>query len=236
MEELQPVDVLAVGAHPDDVELGCSGTLALLAKRNRRVGIVDLTRGELGTRGTPAGRREEALHSAHILGACFRVNLELEDGNLTVDTSNRGRLIQIIRHCRPVLLLTHAGGGHPDHSQARQLVEEGAHHSGLARIDTGQGRFRPEKLAFWTAFNLPVLPQVVADISEVWNDKEASIRAFASQLHDESSGEPPTYLSRPDFLDQVRSYHRHLGNLADCDYGEGFLLSRLPRIADLTAC
>lgn len=232
--EVSPVDVLAVAAHPDDAELGCGGTLLRLRNQGKRIAVVDLTRGELGTRGTPEIRKREAAEAAKILGLEFRANLELEDGNVIPDKESRLKLVTVLRQCRPRLVITHSPGGHPDHGKAATLVTEAVHVSGFLRVETGQERFRPEKIAYWwIPIDHKTLPEVAVDISDFYEHKERAVKAFASQLYDEASKEAETYLSRPEFLDQVKGFHRQLGFLAGCAYAEGFLLSRLPRIEDL---
>ena len=232
----RPVDVLAVGAHPDDIELGCGGTLLKLRSQGYRIGAADLTRGELGTRGTPEIRAEEATRASRLLGLEFRTNLRLEDGHLTVDREGKLRMIRLLREARPGLVITHSQAGHPDHRQAALLVQQSVYLSGLERIDTDQERHRPSTIAYWTVFDHPQNPQVVVDVSEFFDQKEEALKAFSSQLYAAGSKEPETYLSGPDFLDRLRSFHGHLGNLAGCGLGEGFLLSHLPRVADLTQC
>lgn len=236
MFEPEPVDVLAVGAHPDDVELGCGGTLLRLKSLGRSTGVVDLTRGELGTRGTMETRALESRRAAALLGLEFRVNLGLRDGNLSTGEESRLALIRVIRECRPKLVLTHSKWGHPDHGKASILVEEAVHHAGLAAIDTAQRRFRPRRIAYWTHFDEPVAPHVGVDISDHYEQKERALRAFASQLHRPDSSEPATYLSDPRFLDRIRSFHMHVGSLVGCSLAEGFLMSRPPRIGDLADC
>lgn len=230
------VDVLAVGAHPDDVELGCGGTLLRLKSLGHRTGVVDLTRGELGTRGTVETRALEARRAATLLGLEFRLNLGLRDGNLGLDEESRTELIRVIRKCRPDLVLTHSRWGHPDHGKATTLVEEAVHHAGLAGIDTSQPRFRPRRIAYWTHFDQPVVPHLGVDISDHYEQKERALAAFASQLYRQESSEPATYLSDPRFLERIRSFHTHVGSLVGCSLAEGFLLSRPPRIGDLTVC
>ena len=232
MRQPCPVDALAVGAHPDDVELNCAGTILQLKNRGKRVGVVDMTRGEMGSRGTPRQRESEAQEAARILDLDFRLNLGFRDGDIEVNSANRLDLIGVIRDCRPRLVLTHSGFGHPDHASTRQLVEEAVHHAGLAKLDTGQERFRPEKIAFWISFDEPRTPQFAVDVSTFYERKEEAIRAYSSQVEGDPS-QPQTYLSRPGFLDQVRAFHRHLGRISGCDYAEGFQFSRLPRIDDL---
>ena len=232
----EQADVLAIGAHPDDIELGCAGALLKLRSQGRRIAVVDLSRGELGTRGSAELREKEAAAAAKVLGLDFRTNLGLEDGNIQPTPENRLKLIRILRQTRPRLVITHSRWGHPDHSQAAQLVEDAVHHAGLARIDTGQERFRPQKIAFWMQFNQPRMPQLLVDISEFMEVKEEAILAFASQFYKAGSRELETYLSGPDILDQIRSFHKHLGSLIGCHFAEGFLLSRPPRIEDLSSC
>lgn len=228
-----PVDVLAVGAHPDDVELGCAGTLLKMTDRGKTLGIVDLTRGELGSRGTAQRRAEEAQKAAGLLKASFRENLELRDGDLEVSSESRLRLVEVIRRSRPSVVVTHFRGIHPDHSKARRLVDEAVHHAGLARIETESVRFRPCRVAYWIEFREAVLPQVLIDITAYYEKKVAVLRSYQSQINGEDEEGPETYLSRPGFLDQVRAFHQHLGNLAGCTLAEGFCLSRPPRLVDL---
>ncbi len=202
----------------------------------RKTAVVDLTRGEMGTRGTPEIRLKESAESAGILGLTFRTNLELEDGDIPVDKASREKLIRVIRDCRPRMVLTHSPVGHPDHWKASRLVEEAVHHSGLTRIDTGQERYRPDRIGFWLQPNHVAVPQVVVDITEFYEQKEAAIRAYRSQLFDPSSKDPENYLSRPDFLERIKSFHHYLGSSARCGYAEGFTFSRPPRVVDISLC
>jgi len=233
-KELRPVDVLAIGAHPDDVELCAGGTVVKMVRQGRSVGVVDLTRGELGTRGTPEIRAREAARAGELMGVSFRTNLSMPDGHLVSDPSSRVEIVRVFRACRPRLVITHSQTGHPDHWAAAQLVREASYLSGLVRIDTGQDRFRPGLIAGWLQCNQTDQPDVVVDISEVIDEKERIYRAYRSQLHDPSSQEPETYLTSPDFMDQIRSHNRYLGTLADCAFAEGFVLSRYPRLDDLS--
>lgn len=228
-----PVDVLAIGAHPDDVELGCAGSLLKMSEEGRTIGIVDLTRGELGSRGTAGQRVQEADSAAGLLSASFRENFELTDGDIEVNSKSRLRLVEAIRSCRPSLVITHFQGIHPDHSKTRQLVDEAVHHAGLAKIETDSQRFRPSQVAYWLEFREAVIPGVLVDITAFYDRKEEVLRAYQSQIGGASEDEPETYLSRSDFLEQVRAFHRHLGNLGGCPLAEGYRLSRPPRMIDL---
>ncbi len=229
----QQVDILAIGAHPDDVELGAGGALLKAKAAGQRFAIVDLTRGELGSRGDSETRKKEAAEAARVLGAVFRGNLGLPDGSVSASPENRLPLIEAIRGCRPSTVVTHSASGHPDHWATSQLVREACHHAGLTRIDTGQERFRPSKIAYWLQSDQRDLPQLLVDVTSVYTVKEAAIRAYRSQLYDARADFPETYLSRSDFLDQVKAHHRFLGNLGGCSYAEGFLLSRPPLVDDL---
>lgn len=235
-ERAKRVEVLAVGAHPDDIEIGCGGTLAALRARGKRIGVVDMTRGELGTRGDEATRRREAARAATILNLEFRANLDLPDGDIVCNSENRLALIRVIRRTRPDLIVTHTRFGHPDHFATSRLVAQAVHHSGLARIDTAQERHRPARIARWIDWFQPRMPEIVVDISDHLERKEEAIEVYTSQLHKAGSDEPETYLSNPEFILQLRSHAHHTGSLAGCRFAEGFVLSRLPRIEDLTRC
>ena len=229
----QQVDILAIGAHPDDVEFGAGGVLLKAKAAGHRFAIIDLTRGELGTRGDSETRKKEAAEAARVLGAVFRANLGLQDGSVSANPKNRLPLIEAIRGCRPATVVTHSASGHPDHWATCQLVREACHHAGLARIDTGQERFRPSKIAYWLQSDQSDLPQLLVDVTSVYDVKEDAIRAYRSQLYDSAAEFPETYLSHPDFLGQVKAHHRFLGNLGGCLYAEGFLLSQPPLVDHL---
>jgi bacillithiol biosynthesis deacetylase BshB1 len=226
------IDVLAFGAHPDDVELFAGGTLARLASRGRTTGIVDLTRGELGTRGTPELRAEEAREAARHLKLSIRESLDLPDGSVVASPEARLALVRALREYRPRIVLTHYWEDrHPDHVATSLLVAAAAHHAGLARIDTGQERFRPAAVLY---FKLPPgrTPSFVVDVSEFASERRAAIAAYRSQLFDSASREPGTYLSRPDFLAQIESIHAYYGALIGKPMGEAFYVKNVMEIAD----
>jgi bacillithiol biosynthesis deacetylase BshB1 len=227
------LDILAFGAHPDDVELFAGGTLAKMAALGYSTGVVDITCGELGTRGTPARRKREAGKAARILGLKIRENLGLEDGNVTVTPAARLKVIRILRKCRPRIVLTHYWDDkHPDHVHTSRLVAEAVHHSGLAKIKTGQARYRPPVVLY---FKLPrqLVPSFVVDISEYVEQRRAAIGAYGSQLFDPSSKEPMTRLSQPDFLHHVESVHSYYGSLIGTRAGEAFHIKEILEIRDL---
>lgn len=227
------MDILAFGAHPDDVELFAGGTLAKMAALGYSTGVVDMTRGELGTRGTPARRKKEADKAAGILGLRIRENLGLKDGHVTVTPEARLKVIRILRKYRPQIVLTHYwDDNHPDHVHTSQLVAEAAHHSGLAKIKTAQARYRPPVLLY---FKLPrqLTPSFVVDVSDYIEQRRAAIGAYGSQLFDPSSQEPMTRLSQPDFLFHVESVHSYYGSLIGTRAGEAFHIKQVLEIQDL---
>ncbi len=227
------LDVLAFGAHPDDVELFAGGTLAKMSALGHAAGIVDMTRGEMGTRGTPVQRAREAKEAARILGVKVRENLGLPDGELEATPKARLKVIRVLRKYRPLVVLTHHWDDrHPDHVNTSRLVQEAAHHAGLGKIDTGQERFRPGAILY---FKLPThsFPSMVVDVSDFREQRLGAIQAYKSQLFDPGSREPATYLSQPDFLAHVENVHSFYGTLIGKKMGEGFLVKGIPEVYDL---
>jgi bacillithiol biosynthesis deacetylase BshB1 len=227
------LDILAFGAHPDDVELFAGGTLAKMAALGHSVGVVDMTRGELGTRGTPALRMREARRAAEILGLKVRENLKLADGNIRVTSEARLKVIRVLRKYCPQIVLTHYWeDNHPDHVHTSKLVAEGVHHSGLAKIKTGQPRYRPPVLLY---FKIPPnrVPDFVVDVSSYIPQRNAAINAYRSQLFNPGSPEPSTRLSQPDFLMHVENIHSYYGTLIGAQKGEAFHFKEILEIRDL---
>lgn len=230
-----PIDVLAFGAHPDDVELGCGGTLASLAGRGRGVGIVDLTRGEMATRGTPEIRSREASEAGRILGARFRANLDLGDGGLSTDRAAQLLVIEAVRLSRPRLVLAPwTEDRHPDHERAGRLVAEASWYAGLVRLETGLPAHRPDQVVFYAAYAL-LTPTFLVDITGSFGAKQAALRAYASQFHDATSSEPATYVSSTSFWDGVEARARAYGRIANVAYAEGFVSKAPPTLADPAA-
>lgn len=227
------IDILAFGAHPDDVELFAGGTLAKMAALGHSTGIVDLSRGESGTRGTPALRKKEAASAAKILGVKVRENLGLPDGDIRVTAEARLKIIRVLRQYHPLIVLTHYWDDrHPDHVNTSRLVAEAVHHSGLAKIETGQVRYRPSTLLF---FKLPtnVVPSFVIDVSDFVEQRSAAIAAYRSQLFDPASLDPPTNLSHPDFLTHIENVHSFYGTLIGKRKGEAFHFKGVLEMRDL---
>jgi N-acetylglucosamine malate deacetylase 1 len=228
-----PVDVLAIAAHPDDVELTCGGTLASLKARGYRFGIVDLTRGEMGTRGTPEIRAAEARRAAEILGAEFREALDLGDGGLRKDRDAELAVIDVIRREKPRLILTpYPDDRHPDHRRAGQLVTDAAYYSGLRTLATANAAHRPQHTIYFSTFESQE-PQFLVDVTPFIDQRRAAMRAFTSQFHDPRSTEPQTLLSQQNFLDTVEARARHFGAMIGVEFAEGFRSRRPPRIDDL---
>ncbi len=229
------IDVLAFGAHPDDVELYAAGTLARLASQGYDTGIVDMTRGELGSRGTVGIRAREAREAARALGVKVRTNLRLPDGDLLPTREARLKVIRILRRYRPPLVLVHHWDDrHPDHSNTSRLVAEACHHAGLARIKTGQPRFRPNVILYYMMPSHST-PTFVVDVTGFIDARRRAIGAYRSQLHDPASREPLTYLSRPDFLDHIENIHSFYGTMIGRAKGEAFYMRGVPVVPDLVA-
>lgn len=221
------LDVLAIGAHPDDIELTCGGTIVKLVKQGKRVGICDLTQGELGTRGSRETRSKEAADAAKILGISIRENLGMPDGNIENTSNTRLKVIETIRKHRPeALLFPHWLERHPDHEHAHQLCREAWFYSGLEKIETNlngskQEPFRPLKY-FHFMQTYEFTPSFVIDISDEYEQRMEAVRSFKSQFHDPESKERETLLSEPGFLDMLRARFEYFGDRIGTKYGEPF--------------
>lgn len=214
---------LAFGAHPDDVEMSCGGTLAMLAKNGYKFGIVDLTQGEMGTRGNAAIRTNEAREAARILGAEVRVNLRIPDSAIEISHSNILKVVEIIRRYQPeVVFAPYKEERHPDHVHTHHLVSEALFYAGLHKLKTGKLKaFRPQKSFFYMQHR-PFTPTVYVDITEFYDTKMAAIKAHRSQFYDPDSKEPETVLSTPEFMDYLSGRMKYFGQLAGVKYAEPF--------------
>jgi N-acetylglucosamine malate deacetylase 1 len=217
------LDVLAIGTHPDDVELGCGGTVALLARQGRRVGILHLTRGERGTRGTAEERRAEAERAAQALGAVDLAFLDAGDGGLRTGAAEEDALIAQLRAWRPELILGPAPRDrHPDHGRAHQLVAAACFYAGLA--NRGEGAAHRPAAVFSYMQHDPFTPSFVVDVTSAWETKRASLRAYRSQIFqpDAPREGPVIKVSTEDFLLMIEGRARHFGTLINATYGEPF--------------
>lgn len=226
------VDILAIGAHPDDVELGCGGTVAKLISEGKTVAIVDLTQGELGTRGTNFTRAEEAANSAKILGISARENLKMKDGFLTNSEEHQLQIVKIIRKYRPEIVLANAiDDRHPDHAKAAKLVSDACFLSGLVKIETvsegeNQKPWRPKQIFHYIQWK-NIAPDFVIDISNFMEKKIEACLAFKTQFYDPNSTEPMTPISTKDFLESLTYRAQDLGRLSGVEFAEGFTTEKL---------
>lgn len=231
--------ILAIAVHPDDIELGCSGTLVKHARKGQRVGIVDLTQGELGTRGTPELRLQEANAAAKIMGVTVRDNVGMRDGFFANDEAHQRMLIPYIRKYRPNIVLANAlNDRHPDHGRAGRLIADACFLAGLRKIETfdeagnPQEAWRPGRV-FHMIQDRQLEPHLVVDISEEFEIKMQSILAYKSQFHNPESDEPVTYIATQNFLEQIRSRDIMMGKRIGVTYGEGYMCENIPGVSDL---
>jgi len=225
------LDVLAFGAHPDDVEMTAGGLLCRLVDSGLGVGIIDLTRGELGTRGTPEIRTQEAQVAAEIIGARLRKCLDMPDGDVANTPEARLKVIRALREHRPSLIvIPYRECEHPDHASAGKLVRDAAYFSGLKKIDTGQERFRPSRVIHYmtrTRFE----PTFIVPIDDYFERKMEAVRAHASQFYrPDAGGEDETRISQPGFLDFLALRDRTYGAMVGSMYGEPYYMRETPRI------
>jgi bacillithiol biosynthesis deacetylase BshB1 len=226
------VDVLAIGAHPDDVELGCGGTVAKLISEGKTVAVVDLTQGELGTRGTNFTRAEEAANGARILGVSARENLKMRDGFLQNSEEYQMKIVQMIRKFQPEIVFANAiDDRHPDHAKASKLVSDACFLSGLIKIETtlngeNQKAWRPKQVFHYIQWK-NIRPDFVVDISGFMDKKIEACLAFKTQFYDPTSEEPMTPISSKDFLESLTYRAQDLGRLSGVDFAEGFTAEKI---------
>jgi bacillithiol biosynthesis deacetylase BshB1 len=235
------LDVLAIGAHPDDVELGCSGTLIGEVRRGKKVGVIDLTQGELGTRGTVETRYAEAADAAKIMGLSVRENLKMRDGFFTNDETHQLLLIAALRNYRPEIVIGNImDDRHPDHGRAGKLIYDACFLSGLKQVKTKDTEGK-EQEAWRPKYVLQYIqdrfyePDVLVDVSGVWEQRMEAIKAYTTQFHSTDSREPQTYISSPEFMDAVIARGRLLGKRIGVQFAEGFLSKKAIGISTLDA-
>lgn len=234
------LDILVLPAHPDDAELYCSGTIARHIALGKKVGIADLTRGELGTRGTVEIRQQEANRAAELLKLSVRENVGLRDGYLNNDEENQLEVIKTIRKFQPEIIIASAvSDRHPDHAKSAELVEHAGFYAGLSKIKTvsddglEQQAWRP-KLILNFIQDTHIKPDILIDITEYWEQKIASIREYKSQFYNPDwADEPQTYISSPAFLEVAEARAREFGRAIQVKYAEGFTSKRLFGVENL---
>jgi bacillithiol biosynthesis deacetylase BshB1 len=229
------VDAIFFDAHPDDIELSCGGTIVDFVSRGLKVGIIDLTSGEMGTRGTPETRRREASTSAEILGASFREQLDFGDGNLRTGREEELQIIDVVRKYRPkIVFAPWPDERHPDHARAGRLITEASFYSGLRALETSAAAHRPQVTIYYLQNYLVPLSFVV-DVTKAWPTKMRAIGAFESQFYNPSSTEPETFIAKKSFLDMIEARGRHFGALIGAEYGEAYVTKQPPKIEDVIA-
>ena len=227
------LDILVFGAHPDDVELGCGGTVIKEVKAGKKVGIIDLTRGELGTRGTAETRTTETKKATEIMGVAVRENMNFKDGFFKDDEQHKLALIEKIRKYQPEIVITNAvSDRHPDHRRGSQITVDACFLAGLEKIETGQKIWRPKAIYHYIQFN-HLTPDIVVDISAEMDVKLKAVKAYSTQFFNPESEESKTIISSQGFLDSVSYRAKDLGRQANCNYAEGFLAHQMPKVDSL---
>ncbi len=233
------LDILAIGAHPDDIELSCGGTILKHVSLGYKVGILDLTRGELGTRGSAELRTLEAADGAKLLGAAFREQLTMRDGFFEINEDHIKQIAQKIRQYQPEIVLANAiEDRHPDHGRAAKLVHDACFYAGLSKIETRdsdgniQKPWRPKSVYHYIQ-DRALKPDIVFDISDFVEQKHAAIMAFKSQFYDPTNTEPQTPISSADFLNALRGKDSVYGRYIGASYGEGFNINRVVGVKNL---
>ncbi|WP_129713706.1 bacillithiol biosynthesis deacetylase BshB1 [Pedobacter sp. SYP-B3415] len=232
------LDILVLAAHPDDAELCCSGTILKHIRQGKKAGIIDFTRGELGTRGSAEIRDAEAAASARVLGLSARENLRFRDGFFQNDEQHRLEIIRMIRKYQPDIVLTNAlHDRHPDHGRGGDLANDAIFLSGLRRIETSdEGRAQTEwrpRLVLQYIQDRYIRPDIIVDISDEMEGKLESIRCFGTQFFNPDLDEPQTYISSPEFMDSILGRAREFGKDIGVKYGEGFTSRKLLGVSDL---
>lgn len=226
------LDILAFGAHPDDVELGCGGTLYKLKKLGYKTGIFDLTEGELGSRGTVEQRYSEAAQSTKILEADHRANLKLPDGNIQLSTENREMIIKIIRDLKPAIIFApYIDDRHPDHIHASQLITESWFYAGVKKVMPGIKAHRPFRIIYYMA-KYEFQPSFVVDITDEFDTKFRALKAYRSQFYNPDWPEEQTFISSRWFIESVEFRARHFGWMAGVKYGEPFWIKEILALDD----
>jgi bacillithiol biosynthesis deacetylase BshB1 len=232
MPKQPKIDILAFGPHPDDVELGCGGTLFKLKKLGYSTGIIDLTEGELGSRGTVEQRYKESAEAAKILNIDYRENVKLPDGNIEASPENRDRIIRIIRNLKPILIFApYQDDRHPDHVHASRLIDESWFFAGVRKVIPGLKPHRPYRIIYYMA-KYEFQPSFVIDITEEFDKKFQALKAYHSQFYNPEWPEQQTFISSRWFIESVEFQARHFGWMAGVKYGEPFWIKETLAIDD----
>jgi len=226
------VDMLVIAAHPDDAEMAAGGLIAKMVSHGHAVGIVDLTRGEMGTRGTPDQRALESAAADEILGIAVRENMGLPDGGLTDSLEYRRIVVDAIRRHRPTLVVAPPIEDlHPDHAAAGRLVAAAHYPTGFTKYETGTPPHRPRAVIHMMN-HYEFMPTFIVDITDVWETKMEAVRCYGSQLHKQESDEPATKVSSPEFLAAFEGRYRHYGSMIGATFGEPFWSARPAPVVD----
>jgi len=232
------LDILAFAAHPDDIEMSCGATIIKYADQGKKVGIVDFTQGQMGTRGTPELRLKEADNAARVLKLAVRENLGFEDIFFKNDIEHQLKVVEMIRKYQPEIVLANSQTDrHPDHGRAAEIVKAAVFMSGLDKLKTNikdqeQAPWRPDKVYHYIQ-SIMLDPDFVEDVSGFWTQRNASIKAFASQFHDPNTNEPETFISSPEFMLMLDARGKMLGHSIGAEYGEGFIATRNIGVSDM---
>ena len=233
------VDILAFGSHPDDVELGCGGSILSAISQGLKVGIIDLTKGELGTRGTPEIRKKESEKASEILGVSFRKNLDFKDGFFINDEEHQLKIIEVLREHKPSIIFCNAvKDRHIDHPKGSKLVSDSCFLSGLSKINTNyknsknQSPWTPKQIYHYIQW-FDLKPDILIDISEFQEKKMKAIMAYESQFYNPKSTEPNTPISSKGFMDSIKQRDQSFGRISGVDAAEGFTVERPPVVRDI---
>lgn len=235
---MKKTNILAIGVHPDDVELSCSGTILKHIALGKTCALLDLTKGELGTRGTADLRTEEANKSAKLMGIDFRIQLDLQDGFFSNEKEQLKEIIKVIRACKPEIVLANAiNDRHPDHGRAAKLIADACFYSGLIKIETEyngekQSAWRPKAVYHYIQDNY-IHPDFVVDVTDYADKKREAIMCYSSQFFNPDSNEPQTPISSPEFLESLFAKMSIWGRAIGAKYAEGFTVNRYPGVDNL---
>ena len=233
------VDILAFGSHPDDVELGCGGSILSAISQGLKVGIIDLTKGELGTRGTPEIRKKESEKASEILGVSFRKNLGFKDGFFINDKEHQLKVVEVLREHKPSIIFCNAvKDRHIDHPKGSKLVSDSCFLSGLSKINTNynnsknQSPWTPKQIYHYIQW-FDLKPDILIDISEFQEKKMKAIMEYKSQFYNPKSTEPNTPISSKSFIDSIKQRDQNFGRISGVDAAEGFTVERPPVVKDI---